>query len=497
MFLSYLYETRGLHSNSGPFNPYSMNIRAAIGNAMIKLGTYIGKPLTIGKVFPISTTEVYASLDSQTAVREGFDKNTPIYAIVMKDARKFGSIPRYVYSKEKKEEKAFDKIEQGKLTELLNRPNPFQSQDAFFTLERAYYKVCGESFVWLNRGDIEGYRLPDGSFDDKAIDRLPILEMYVLPSQYITLIPDPTNVWGVLGYILEAGERLVMRKGDVIHWKSTNLDFNTTSRDHLRGMSPLTPGSITAEEANSLAKTSLRRSQNDGAKGVLFNEMATTPQQQTDIKRVVDVKINNNMVADAVAAMAGKWGYVNLSVDNRANQTVELKKLSWQELCMLLDVPYEFFNPETTFANKEMAQVGWVTNSIVPACKEHDGEYNRVLPKAFGVDGKVFIGSDYAELDEVRKARVASAKEMQEIWSVTPNEVREFLDLEAYDDDSFDVPWVPGGRSPITHMQSPEDEMAQDLEIQRVAYEQSVNGRANGNGAVSKNGIGAKVQAEV
>lgn len=473
-----------------------MNIRQSIGQFMVKLGQSIwARPLSLTSLFGISTQEVYPHLSSEKAVSEGFNANTPIYAVAMMDAEKFGSIPRYVYDTATMEEKAVNSkavIGNSKLSALINRPNPYESQDAFFTKERAYFKVCGESFVWLNRGDLEGFRNPDGTFDDKRIDRMEVLEMYVLPSQFVTIIPDPSNVWGVIGYILETGaDRLVLRYGDVIHWKSTNLTFNATSREHLRGMSALVPGSITAEEARSLAKTSLRRSQNDGAKGVLFNEtMASmTPQQQTDLKRIIDTKINNNLVAEAVAVLNGKYGYQNLAIDNRANQTVELKKMSWQEICMLMKVPYELFDPSTTFSNKEMAQVSWVTNSIIPATKQHDGEYNRVLPKAFGLEGKAFIGSDCDDLPEVRQSKMNTAKAMLDIWPITPNEVREYIGYDKIEDDSFNVPWVPTGRTPMSEVQSPADELAQELEMQRL-YEQ----RANQSGStqeVSGNSKGA------
>ena len=99
------------------------------------------------RVFTTGTTEVYPSIDSTTAIDKGFNGNSAVYSIVKKDAKKFGSIPRYLEGPDEME------IEEGDLAELLKRPNEYQGQDAFFSLTRAFYKICGESFVWLNRGD--------------------------------------------------------------------------------------------------------------------------------------------------------------------------------------------------------------------------------------------------------------------------------------------------------------------------------------------------------
>ena len=465
----------------------------SIVSQLVKIGQrLLGRPLSSGtRIFSVSSPEVYSPVNSQNAIEKGFEGNTAVYSIVMKDAKKFGSIPRYVYSTKSKEEKASDKIEAGALTELLNRPNKYESQDAFLTKVRAYYDICGEAMIWLNRGDISGYISEDGTLDDMAIDRLPVLEMHVLPPNYMTMIPDSTDLWGSLGWVLEAIERVVIRNNDVVHWKNTNLSFDAAARTHLRGMSPLEPGSKTLEEGNSMSKYSMRSAQNDGAKAIIFNETmnAMSPTQQTELKRVMDSKINNNDVAGAVAAIQGKWGLLNLAMSSKDLEMLDKKKFNWQELCFLFGVPYELFDSETTYANKEQAQLGWVTNEIIPACKQLDGELNRVLLKAFKLDKAAFIGTDYSELPEVQKSMIDTAKTMQEVWPLTPNEVREFMGYDKYDDEKFDVPWIPSARTPITDMTDPAEEMAQELELNRMKYERG----ANGNGTVSKRSGGVKV----
>lgn len=436
-----------------------------------------------------------------------------VYSIVMKFARKFGSIPRYVYDSSVYEQKnllkpksqqeritlykskffltdkkAFNVYEDKppaafapSLSQLLNRPNPYLSQDLFFEATCCYYKICGEAMIWLNRGDLESYRMEDGSFDDAKIDKLPVLEMYVLPADMVTIVPDPNNLWGILSYVLEVGKRWHIRKNDVIHWKSTNLSFNADVRSHLRGLVPLLPGKKSLEMHNSMTDSSVRMAQNDGARFVLFNETmgAMNPQQQTDLKAVVDRKINNNDVKSAVATLQGKWGGIDLGKSAIDMELMEGKKFSWQELCFLFDVPFEFFDPHVPFAEKQLAMIGWITNSMEPLSKQLDGEMNLMLLKVFGLEGKAFIACDYTGLPEMKKVAVESAKTLQEIWSVPPNDVLEYLGYERNPDKRFDEPWIPTGRLPMSEAdigQNDEDLLAK---LEETYGKVGANGNGN------------------
>jgi HK97 family phage portal protein len=393
--------------------------------------------------------EVYTDINSQKAIDEGFSGNTAVYSIVMRDAEKFGSIPRFVFDAKEREEKAYTPIGENDLTKLLNRPNEVQGQDIFFTIARAYYKVCGEAFIWLNRGALADDK------EDKERMKMPVLEMYVLPSNYITVVPDPGNLWGVTGYVLEAGgQRIPIHKADVIHWKTPNLNFDADNRTHLRGLPPLTPGYKTLQQNNDATNSAVRMYQNDGAKGVLFNETfdALKPAQQSQIKDIVDAKINNNQIKGAVATLQGKWQYVNLGGTSVDLQLLEGKELSWKELCFLFKVPYNFFDSHSPFAEKQLAARDWISNTLMPACKQLDGELNRVLLKAFGLEGKGLICSDASGLPEMQKNMQELATALASAWWITPNEKREEMGYEQLADKQMDEVWLPSGITPQSQM---------------------------------------------
>ena len=437
------------------------------------------------RAYLLGSPEVYAAITAEKAIENGFNKNTAVYSIVMKDAEKFASIPRYVYDKAKYEEKTGKKIKyetkalakapylENDLSVLLGRPNPEESGEEFFTKVRAYYKVCGEAFIWLNRGD-NMFVDSNGEleeYDEETRSKMPVLEMYVLPPNHVIVLPDKENMFGTSGYQLDFASRPFIKKVDMIHWKSTNLKFDAVDRQQLRGHPPLESGYKTLQQNNDATDGAVRMYQNDGAKGVLFNETMgkMTPVQESDLRRVVDKKINNNDVKGAVATLQGKYGYLNLQGTSVDMQLLEGKELSWKELCFLLKVPYEFFDSETTYANKEQALIGWITNDIYPALKRLDAELGRVLLKAFGLDKRGFIGCDITELPEIRKAMVESAKVMQEIWAITPNEVRQYLGYEESDDPTFSEQWVPSGRTPLSMTgESEADAIMNELEAERM-----------------------------
>ena len=441
---------------------------------------------------------VYTPINQEKAITLGFKGNTAVYSIVMKDATKFGSIPRYVYDAKKKEEKAYNDNEYvltNDLSKLLLRPNEYQGQDAFFTAVRAFYKICGESFIWLNRGDLEAYRNPNGSFNDDVIDRLPVLEMYVLPSNHVEVISDKENLWGVIGYQLDVtGRKVPIRKNDVIHWKNVNLDFDAVTRPHLRGMPPLTPGYRTLQQNNDATDSSVRMYQNDGSKGALTNETLDKlkPEQESQLRRIVDAKINNNDVKGAVAMLQGKWAYLNFGGTSVDLQLLEGKELSWKELCFLFEVPYEFFDSHTPYAEKQLAQVGWLTNAIIPASKQLDDELNRILLRAFKLENVAFIACDYSELPEMQQDLGKMVLALKDAWWITPNEKREMMMEEPRDEPEFDEPWVPTGYQPLSQLAGDGfDQMQAQLDQLKL------NGQSGqtSNGKVSSNGTGKNVRA--
>jgi HK97 family phage portal protein len=456
------------------FNPYHMNL---------KFWTW-GKTPTQGtstSIWATGTKAVYPELNNGNVVQRSFNNNAAVYSIVKKDSKKFGSIPRYL------ENSAEEEVEAGPLWELLNRPNRFEGQDAFFTKVRAFYKVSGEAYIWLNRGDTDMLVGEDLiPLDDIAQSKKPILEMYVLPSQDVVVIPEDDNPYGISGYSLQSRPDIKFRQVDVIQWKDINLNWDPYSRTQLRGMSPLQPGRKILTANDAATDNTVAMNQNGGAKVLLANKTMAqmNPKQESDLRNVIDNKVNNIDSKGAVAAVQGDWSSHPLGMSSIDMDVLNGKAYSMQELCFLFGMPYELFDAATTYANKEMAQRGWVSNEIMPDCKQLDDELNRVLPMAFG-DTAVKICSDFDALPELQVDKKAQVEWLNKA-PLTANEQREALGYEEIDE--------PDADKILIGTQSLETIAGGDGGEEILTSLYNANGtanRGNGNGKVPQGGKGA------
>lgn len=399
-------------------------------------------------------------------IQTGYSANATVYTIVSVVARKFGSVPRYVYkTADQKSLRTYrDFIRQGKFTlrdiknlerkayeettlddtpfgELLARPNPWQGQDSFYELICTFYIIAGESFIYLNRGDIEG-------MDDDQADKEPPMEMYVLPSQYVELIPDPEDVWGIVGYYFNvSGQRIFMRENDVIHWRKPNPNFDANTRIHLRGFSPLNAGNklVTQDEAATDAAVAMH--QNDGAKGILFNKSMDSmdPIQKSQLESVIDRKVNNRSIKSAVAVIQGDWGYQDLSQSSVDMELVEGQQAIFVRTCNLLGVNPMLFVVDSTYENIQQARKDLVTSLVLPMCCSLRDEMNRGLLKGFGLTKQYTHDVDVAQLPELQNDAAAMITSLAPAWWLTPNQRLAAMNEEKSDDPNMDKVWMPTG----------------------------------------------------
>jgi len=440
---------------------------------------------TMGIAWNMFISEVWPNIDKRTAIEEGYADNTALFSIVNMDAEKFASIPRYLYDAKSKNGQGqyLTRMDKGPgasaLQKLLDNPNPYFSRSEFDELLRIFYDCTGDGFVWLNRGDVMQEYIPptvqqdgsltEGTFRDRTdeeIDAMPVIEMYVLPSGWVGVVPDPDNVFGIKAYWLEVnGKKTVIRRGDMIHWKKTNPKFDPATGEHLRGINPFQVGRHTIQENKDAVAAMDRMFKNDGAKGVLVNENmkwdSLEEKQRQDIREMIDKRINNSAeVKGAVATLGGKWSYLNIAKDSIDEKLLEGEKFTMQKLCFLLKVPYELFDISASGLGgniREQMQRNWVSNVIIPARINVDQKFTERLCPAFGlVDSSgaptAIIWSDCSGLPEMKKDTVALITAFQLAWYITPNQKLVELGYDPSPDPMFNEPWIPAGILPLSEL---------------------------------------------
>lgn len=419
--------------------------------------------------FPIGNISVYPDPKSEAYVKSIYSGNATAYTIIKMSARKFANLPRQVvkvngaegqkaakqYNRflksmdskirlEKKARKlytkAYDDNEvKGPLSALLQQPNPMEGQDFFFQKVYTYYDNNGEAVIWLNRGtDINDIPKIDG----------PVLEMWCLPPQYMEIIPDPYNVWGSLGWIFNvAGKRIPIDNENILHWRTPNPNFDGVTREHMRGLSPWKPGRKRITEDESATDASVSMHQNNGARAIIYDKGITQPTvtQETEIRNVIDAKVNSNDMKGAVAYVQGRdMQLLDLSMSS-VDQELEISKDKiFERCCNLLGVPAEIFQTGSTYQNILQARKDLMTNKIIPDACAFNDELMRILLPAFGMNQlSTNISIDATQIIELQDDMLALVQALALAWWLTPNERRAEQNYEPNEDDGSDDMWVP------------------------------------------------------
>lgn len=414
----------------------------------------------------VGNSAVYPDNDVDTYLDKGFNGNANIYSIVSLISGRFGNLPRYEYKVLDKKAakqykrlinsngtseaaikkalvlklKAYDEdIVDGKLSKLMMKPNDYQGQDELLKMVAVQFELFGEAFIWKNRGINENGEP---------------LELHVLPTNYVDVVPDPQDVWGVLGYVFKvSGLDMGLRKEDVIHWKKTNPNFDAVTREHLRGQSPLKAGLKVLQQDLDITDASVAMYQNGGARGVLFNKsfnIDLSPEQQTQLKNVIDRKLNAGAVKGAIATLQGDWGYADFGLSSTDMELLKASNLTTEKLCNLFNVPPEMFVGGQTYENKNQARKDFLTNKIAPMCASFDDELNRSLQKDFKTGTVINTEFDNEpELQEDISKLIEYSTKLFDRGVITGNEFRKLTNYDETTEPMHNTFLITGNYTPL------------------------------------------------
>jgi phage portal protein BeeE len=447
-----------------------------IGSMQMPVGDTVGAGQSGnmgGGAIPIGSLAVYPDPNTIGYIKFAFSGNATVYTIVTMIARKFAYIPRYVYevqdvqamrqykhfirhmdSKNPKHsvkmldlfKTAYKAItpKQGTLSKvqalaaLLERPNPKMGQDTFFELADVYFEVAGECMIWCNRGaDAEGMPIIEGE----------ILEMYVLPPQYLEMVPDPLNVWGSLGWVFNvAGKRIPIDDENIIHIRKPNPNFDGVTREHMRGMSPLRPANKKLTEDESSTDASVALNQNLGAKGIAYDQTPgqMAPAKETAIRNSIDKKVNNRDAFGSVAYIQGLLGYIDLASTSVEMDLETRKDNLFDRLCNVFGAPPDLFKTGQTYQNLIQARKDLITNKTLPTCCIFRDEMNRVLLPAFGLaKDTVTVDVDATMIIELQDDMNQLVNSLLAAYWLTPNQRLKEMNQPQSDAEGMDDVWIP------------------------------------------------------
>ncbi|WP_343702702.1 phage portal protein [Chitinophaga sp.] len=412
-------------------------------------------------------------------VRNGYMGNAVVYSIISFAARKFGSVPVYVYEivdeKEfkrykaltpggmpstraaiaealKARKKALKVVERHPLIELLKRPNPTQGGSAFFENLFGFKLITGAGTAWANRGGIETGEP---------------LELWCLPSQDIMIVVDREDYLVPAGYQLHSGYIANLRKEDVLYWKYWNPDWDVNGT-HLYGLAPLKAGSMIANERSKADRASATMLQNQGSKGVLFakGDKGMSVEQRDKLEDRIDQEVNGIRNASRVSLANAELGYVDLGRSSHDLGVEVAKRMSKEDLCNVFGVPFVLFdNSKATYDNVEKAMKGFVTNKIIPEWCGLRDDFNSWIKPMYKNSGKLWVEPDFSALPELQEDLEKQVNAVMKIWPLTPNQMLEYLGWESDDGNPLmNERYIPANLVPLSEVGMPADDINDDVE---------------------------------
>ena len=417
-------------------------------------------------MLPINQGAILTTFDAQRYT-DAYEKNADVYAIVSFLARKAASIPWYVYEKKQGakarvsleryksltrglgNDGAFDRavvyrkgaydenmiVDNTPLAMILKRPNAYQGQDQFFEQLFGMRFLTGEGFAWGN----------DGNMDREFV------EMFVMPSQYIDIVSDKNDLFGVLGWVLSSATgNIPLQKDDVMLWKSWNPKFDSVTRDHLRGVSPIKAAWNNYLMGVESQKAAAKLMANGGAKGALVpkavNNQIPLVDEKTaaNMQRSIAERINNNDRYGQVAMLQTPWEFINFGLTSGEMALIDTMKFSLEQWCRVFSMPVVLFSADSMADNNyQNALRDLVTNTIVPMCAQLRDELNKwLVPRMGGKD--VFIDFDIMALPELQRDMEKMVNGLKSADWLTYDEKRVAMNYEPKGG-AYETSYIPSG----------------------------------------------------
>ena len=424
--------------------------------------------------------------NDDTYINKGYRFNSTIYSIVNLITKTASTIPFMVYEVKNENElkryksmtsgnfnsnamlqskilqkKALVEVEDTELHQLLNRPNPAQSYNAWLQEVVAFGKLTGNRYIY-------------GISPESGPNQNKYSELYVLPSQSVEInsggIFDPIKY-----YTLDYNGEYKIEAEDVCHIKDFNPYYDGTG-SHLYGMSPLKAGLRSLDANNEALTTGVRYLQNQTARGVLMSDEGDLNEVQArQLKDKFRQQYQGANNAGDVIITPKKLSWVNFGLNASDLSLIEQYNASIKDLCNIYNVPVQLLNntDSSTYNNMNEAKKSLYVNSVIPELNKIKDELNRWLVPQYG--DKLYIDFDYTNIPELQEEMDKVVNQMTQAWWLTPNEKRAAMSYGA-DEDTQEMNdyYIPSTFLPLDNQDLviPEEPKSVDIDFSSLFKEE-------------------------
>jgi HK97 family phage portal protein len=364
----------------------------------------------------------WLSRSYRTLAYEGFETNPVVFSCVTKLARALSSVDLHLYDRTRQGK--LRKIDRHDVLDLINTPNAAWSGRQFIEKLAMQYLIGGNAFVLANNGD----------------EAAPT-ELWLLPPQYVTVDASGGRMLPS-AYKYQSGQTSpTVYPVNQVTGRSALLHLRTVNPlDEWHGLPPLAAAAHGVDIFNAGQDWNKALLQNEGRpSGALQMRQAKdgsvpvlSPEQFSRLKEEVDENYSGATNAGRPMLLDSALEWVQMSLTSKDMDHRETMLTNARFIAACYGTPPQLVNipGESTYSNYQQATMAYWGDTVLPLLGVLLEDINRWLPRLFGE--KVFLWYDEEQIPALEPRRAEKATRIEASTSMTPNEKREAMGLEAY-----------------------------------------------------------------
>ena len=357
----------------------------------------------------------------QDLAKEGYMKNAVVFRCVNEIAKGASSVPFLLKSGD-------NIVEQHPLIDLLDRPNPLQSNSEFFNALYGYLMLSGNAYLLKVGSEVGAPR-----------------ELHLLRPDRIEIKEGKTHIPTQYDYKLngqvEASYAVDQETGfsELKHIKLWN------PLDDYYGCSPLSAAAVEVDQHNMASNHNISLL-NNGARpsgAVVFKPrddagfaVNLTDSQRQQLLTDLNQRFSGSNNAGRPMLLEGDFDWKEMGLSPKDMDFLSLKHLSATEIAMCFGVPSQLVGvPDAqTYANVAEARLALYEETIIPFLRKVESDINEWLVPLFGdnLEFSYDVGVIPA-LSERRRRIYENVTQAVTAGIMTRNEAREMLGYSPVD----------------------------------------------------------------
>jgi HK97 family phage portal protein len=373
-------------------------------------------------------TDIYGPLyygtDFKDLVRNGYKKNTDVYAAVSLISRAASNIPFYLV--EKQSDGTESTYYNPELERVLKNPSPMVTWSYFVEQAFTDYLLSGNQYNYTI--DVDGK----------------VREWIRLRPDYIAINTSSNLMAPIRSYQYSYGVNSELEVERVTHWRL----FDPINEWY--GMSPLEAAMRSVAMGNAAVDWNTATLQNMGRHSGILKFSDTLTQEQKDmIYQSYEDRLAGASRAGKPIVTDADFDYVQESMTIKDADWFNGLNLTKQQIASVFGIDSGLIGDKTasTYNNLETAMLRMYYDRVIPMLTSLGDIINRHVVSTWNPN--VEIRFDFESIDAIKRDQAAAYTRLQNSWWLSPNERRHELGYEALEDPSMDQIYIPSGMIPI------------------------------------------------